>query len=100
VSTHVHEHVYRETMVKSQRTPNPNAMKFTLDRRVVEGKSSKTFNNSQSASGDPIAERLFALNGVNSVFMVEDFVTVTKDNSADWDTLTPRVIAVLEEVLG
>jgi hypothetical protein len=87
-------------MVKSQRTPNPNAMKFTLDRRVVEGKSSKTFNNAQAATGDPIAERLFALTGVNSVFMVEDFVTVTKDSTAEWDSLSARVIAVLEEVSG
>jgi hypothetical protein len=83
--------------VRSQRTPNPNAMKFTLDRPVLEGTTSKTFGSPQAAVGNALAERLFAITGVTNVFMVADFVTVTKAESADWGELTPRIIAVLEE---
>jgi hypothetical protein len=37
--------------------------------------------------------------GVRSVFMVADFVTVTKDDAASWAELAPRVQAALRETL-
>lgn len=83
--------------VRSQRTPNPNAMKFTLDRPVLDGTASKSFGSAQAAVGDSMAERLFGIAGVTNVFMVADFVTVTKEDSADWAELVPRIIAVLAE---
>jgi hypothetical protein len=83
--------------VKTQRTPNPNAMKFTLDRRVVEGTAARSFSSAQAAQGHALAQRLFALAGVSNVFMADDFVTVTKDAAVGWDELVPRVVAVLEE---
>ena len=85
--------------VRFQQTPNPNAGKFVVDRRVVEGKPKSFFNASQ-AEADPIASALFGVPGVVSVFMVEDFVTVTKAPSADWAELAPAVIATLEATLS
>lgn len=80
-------------------TPNPNAGKFTADRKVLEGTGSKSFYSALQAAGDPIAEPIFALPGVASVFMVDDFVTVTKAVDADWQALVPAVIETLERVL-
>jgi hypothetical protein len=37
---------------------------------------------------------------VGSLFMVDDFVTVTKLPDADWQQLAPRVVAVMERALG
>jgi len=85
--------------VRFQQTPNPNAVKFVADRRVVEGKSSKSFFNAAQAASDPIGAALFELPGVASVFMVEDFVTVTKSPSADWNALVPAVLSTLEGLL-
>jgi hypothetical protein len=84
--------------IRAQRTPNPNALKFTLDRRVVEGTGSRSFNDSASASNDPIAGPLFQVGDVTSVFMADDFITVIKSPGASWDALTPLVLAVLERV--
>ncbi|MGD8278300.1 MAG: NifU N-terminal domain-containing protein [Gemmatimonadota bacterium] len=86
--------------VRFQQTPNPNAGKFVADGPVVDGKSSKSFFNASQAASDPIASALFEVPGVASVFMVEDFVTVTKAPSADWALLVPAVIATLEGVLS
>jgi hypothetical protein len=83
--------------VRAQRTPNPNAMKFTLDRPAVES-GSRSINSADSARGDPVAEPLFRIDGVVSVFMVADFVTVTKDAAASWDELSPKIVATLLEV--
>ena len=88
-----------KTKVKFQETPNPQAGKFTVGRTLVEGRSGRTFDTPEAARGTPAAERLFAEPGVRSVFMVADFVTVTKDPAADWTELAPRVRAALREVL-
>jgi hypothetical protein len=83
--------------VRFQPTPNPNAGKFTVDRAVVEGTASKSFYGAAQAQGDPLASALFALNGVSSVFMVDDFITVTKTPDVDWSGLVPAVTAAIEQ---
>lgn len=86
--------------IRFQPTPNPNAGKFTADRRLVEGKASHSYYSAAQAAADPLAARLFELDGVASLFMADDFVTVTRRPDADWQQLAPRVIAVMRDVLG
>jgi hypothetical protein len=81
-------------------TPNPNAGKFTVGRSVVAGNTSRSFHTPEQAAAEPIAAALFELEGVASIFMVEDFVTVTKRPDADWSDLIPRVTSTLERVLS
>lgn len=86
-----------DVMVRFSATPNPNAGKFTLDRKVVDGKASRSFYNAAQAAADPLAAALFGIDGVASIFMVDDFVTVTKTPDATWDTLTQRVVETIEQ---
>jgi hypothetical protein len=83
-------------VVTFQQTPNPNAGKFVVGRPVVEGRASRSFFSADQAAQEPVAAALFRLAGVASVFMVEDFVTVTKKPDAGWAELVPAVIAVIE----
>ena len=76
--------------VTVQGTPNPNAAKFMLDRTVV-AEGSRSYFDRESAREDPIASRLFEIEGVRAVFMVEDFITVTKADEAEWDDLVGSV---------
>lgn len=89
-----------EVTVRFQPTPNPNAGKFTVNRTVVEGSTSRSFYNPEDAADDTLGAALFELDGVTSVFMVDDFVTVTKSPTAIWDKLVPEVQAVIERVAG
>jgi NFU1 iron-sulfur cluster scaffold homolog, mitochondrial len=82
--------------VRFQATPNPNAGKFVVGRPVVEGKASKSYYSADQAAADPVASALFGIDGVASLFMVEDFVTVMKAAEADWSVLVPAVIAAIE----
>ncbi len=76
-------------------TPNPNAMKFTLDTNVGEAINV----NSPDAATDPVSSALFAIDGVVAVFATNDFVTVSKIPDGDWDTITPAVQAALADAL-
>jgi hypothetical protein len=71
-------------------TPNPNAMKFTLDVTLPE-----MFNltSPSAATGNPFAEAVFGCDGVVSVFGTSDFVTVSRAPGADWE---PIIAAVQE----
>lgn len=70
-----------------------------MGRALVEGRRGITFDSAEAAAGNAVAARLLAEPGVRSVFMVADFVTVTKDLGADWAELAPRVQKALREVL-
>ena len=89
-----------QTNVRFQPTPNPNAGKFTVDRKIVEGTSSKSFYNAEDAADNVLAAALFEVEGVASLFMVDDFVTVMKTPEASWQQLTPQVQSVIERVLA
>ena len=85
--------------VTPEATPNPNAVKFTLDRPVVEGRS-QTFRAGSHPAESPLGARLFALDGVTNVFMVSNFVSVTKEDDADWNELVPQIIDELQAHFG
>jgi hypothetical protein len=86
--------------VRFQPTPNPNAGKFVADRRVVEGKDSRSYFSASQAADDPVATAVFALDGVVNVFMADDFVTVTKRPDIDWSSLRGKVETAIARALA
>ena len=72
-----------------QPTPNVNALKFVLNRRVTEGRS-QTFTDPNTA-GSALARDLLLISGVRQVFFLNDFITVTRVDGADWDALVPSI---------
>jgi hypothetical protein len=89
-----------DVSVRYQPTPNPNAGKFTVGRTVVEGNASRSYFAAEQAAGDPLAAALFAVEGVASLFMVDDFITVMKRPDAVWSGLVPAVISAIERSIG
>lgn len=88
-----------ELSIRVEGTPNPNAAKFTLDRPVPVEDSTSYFD-AETASGDPLARDLFAVEGVRALLMVDNFITVTKAEDAAWDELVEKIRPVLEEHLS
>ena len=81
--------------IQTEATPNPATLKFIPGRTVLDG-GTMEFSNRESASRSPLAERLFSVPGVKSVFYGSDFVTVTKDDS-DWQHLKPAILGAIME---
>lgn len=84
--------------VSADWTPNPNAMKFTCSVQVTE--KPLNFADANEATGDELAESIFAVMGVASVFMVNDFISVNKIPQADWDDMVARITNAIVENLG
>lgn len=85
--------------VTPEGTPNPNAVKFTLDRPATE-KRSETFRAGSDPADSPLGAKIFALDGVTNVFITANFVSVTKEPSTDWDDLLNEVIEQIEAFYG
>jgi len=77
-------------------TPNPEAAQFIMSGDVIK-KGTKTFSSPEMAQGDPLAEALFKIYGVENVFIKENFVTVTKSEVVAWTTLMAPVQNALEQ---
>jgi hypothetical protein len=80
-------------VLEIQPTPNPNAQKFVLDRVVSDPPMS--FFNAESAVNHPLAGRLFSIEGVSSLLLLGDFVTVNKRPDASWAAIRQKVKQVL-----
>jgi Fe-S cluster biogenesis protein NfuA len=79
----------------AERTPNPHSLKWVLGQRLVEGAQSAHFAEKPPADVSPLAARLFEVDGVESVFLASNFVTVTKRPEAEWADLAQAIVDAL-----
>ncbi len=80
--------------IQVQGTPNPNAVKFTLNRVIAT--QGKTYRSGSETDAD-WAREILQIAGVTQVFAVNNFVSVSKSADADWDALVPQVQRVLSQ---
>jgi len=76
-----------------QPTPNPNAVKLMLDGSVSQQPMS--FFNAAAAQDHPLAAKLFAIEGVSTLLLLGDFITINKSPQAKWADITAQAKAVL-----
>lgn len=49
-----------------------------------------------SAADNPVASKLLEIDGVASLFMTADFVTISKTPDSTWESISPLALAILE----
>lgn len=84
--------------VVAEPTPNPMSLKFTVSQVVNPEKRGKTFNNKAACAGFPLFEKLFDAvgDGVQSIFVVNNFFTITQNGKLDWGTGVPKIEQVVK----
>jgi len=83
----------------AERTPNPNSVKWVLGQAVVEaGRGAATVAFAEPPADDvsPLAAALFEIDGVVSVLLGPDFVTVSKQAEREWTDLAPPIVAAIK----
>lgn len=84
-------------VIQDSATPNPNAVKFTLNRVVAA--QGKTYRDAAGADAG-WAKELLAIPGIVQVFAVNDFVSVTKQPQASWEAIVPQVQQALNRAFA
>ncbi len=72
-------------------TPNPQALKFILNERLLKVET-RQFHDSQEAESDPLAKGIFEIEGVVSVFYMDKFVTIEKSKETNWGQIQKPLI--------
>lgn len=81
-------------------TPNPNSLKYITNPPLME-KGAANFKDLASAKDkSPLAEKLFALNGVTAVMVGPNFVTVTIASFDRLTDLNDEIMATVKAFLG
>ncbi len=81
--------------IETQATPNPNTIKFLPGREVSPGRLLEFTDAAEAEARAPLAARLLAVPGVRAVFLGRDFVSVTKEEDADWAALKAELLSRL-----
>ena len=74
-------------------TPNPNSMKLNLS--APAGSRTATYSRANPSGSPPLVARLLEVEGVESVFVCADFVTLNRDPRADWAPIVGRATSIL-----
>src|SRR5262249_25256630 len=81
--------------IQTETTPNPATLKF-LPGRAVLPDGTLDLRDKAEAAQSPLAQRLFAIDGVTGVFFGNDFITVTK-GANEWQQLKPAILGAIME---
>jgi Fe-S cluster biogenesis protein NfuA len=82
--------------IQTEATPNPATLKFLPGRPVLETGTLDLRDPAEAAKSSPLAERLFAIEGVDGVFFGSDFITVSK-SAGEWPQLKPAILGAIME---
>ena len=85
-------------VVRTRETPNPNALQFVINAVILDH-GNVSFGNKQEAKDDKMAAALFEKPGVINVYVMENFITVTKDDKTSWVPLKDRVWKTIDDTV-
>jgi len=86
-------------IVVPEDTPNPSSTRFAVNRALTKPPG-RDFISVEYASESPLACELFLLPGVRSVYIGENFVTVSVNPGTDWWSLRPMVVQCIESFIA
>jgi Fe-S cluster biogenesis protein NfuA len=84
--------------VHVQETPNPAAVKF-ISQYTVKSEGKSNYKTAEDAAHNALAMKIFAVDGVESLFFYDNYITVSKAGDADWGPLGEAMLDLLQEAL-
>ncbi|TNE78691.1 MAG: NifU family protein [Bacteroidetes bacterium] len=84
--------------IYAEATPNPETMKFVANRMILPNDSAD-FQSREAALRSPLATALFEKPYVNAVFIMNNFVTVSKVSTFEWATIMHELRDFVKEWL-
>lgn len=79
-------------------TPNPSTLKFVANKKLVA--TTYEFVSVEDAKYSPLATELFHLPFVKSVFFDQNFISISKHDTADWSEITAQLREFIQNYLA
>tara|TARA_B100000686_G_C16693317_1_gene919000 strand:- start:793 stop:1332 length:540 start_codon:yes stop_codon:yes gene_type:complete len=81
--------------VQTQKTPNPNSLKFLPGKKVSNDGPYEILNKDETDNN--LVRNLLSINGVVGVFLGEDFLSVNKIEKEKWENIQHIVISHIND---
>ena len=81
--------------VQTEITPNPNSLKF-LPGKIVSNHGSFEVTNKDQTNNELI-RNLLSVNGVEGIFLGQDFISINKYDDVEWDEVKHIVISLIND---
>jgi len=76
--------------IYAEQTPNPETMKFVFNKMILP-EEAEDYPTKEKANASPIAKSLFEFSFVNGVFVMNNFITITRAPETEWHEITPII---------
>ena len=83
-------------MIQTEHTPNPETLKFLPGKKVSEVGPVEFLKNDRNIKVS-LANKILSLKGTIMVFFGEDFITVKKEKSFNWQNLKHGIISEIND---
>ncbi len=76
-----------QLFIQTQKTPNPNFLKFVPTAKVVMGASDPVDIPSPEDAYrlSPLARKIFKVTGVTRIFYGKDYISIAKSEETNWN---------------
>ncbi len=81
--------------VQTEITPNPNSLKF-LPGRAVSNQGSYEIKKKEETNNE-LVRNLLSVNGVEGIFLGNEFITINKNQETKWDEIKHIVISLIND---
>ena len=81
--------------VQTEVTPNPNSLKFLPGKKVSNSGPYEITNKDQF--NNELVKNILSVNGVESIFLGQDFISVNKNEQTKWDEIKHVVISLIND---
>ena len=81
--------------VQTEVTPNPNSLKF-LPGKKVSNSGPYEITNKDDIQNE-LVRNLLSVNGVEGIFLGQDFISVNKNKNIKWDDIKHIVISLIND---
>ena len=81
--------------IQTEVTPNPNSLKF-LPGKKVSNSGPYEITKKDSIQND-LVRNILSVNGVEGIFLGEDFISVNKSDTIKWDDIKHIVISLIND---
>ena len=81
--------------VQTEVTPNPNSLKF-LPGKKVSNSGPYEITNKEDMQNE-LVRNILSINGVQGIFLGEDFISVNKNENIKWDEIKHIVISLIND---
>lgn len=83
--------------VYAESTPNPSAMKFVANKKITD--QTLSFENIDATQDAPMAKELFNFPFVKEVFMDENYISISKHETSQWEEITMEIRGFIKSYL-